>query len=63
MSSRLVKTGEKGKHITSTIVQCYAPINDSEKENNVMFYGYLQAKLERRRALGAGLYKWTLSLL
>ena len=31
--SRLMKIRMKGKHINITIIQCYAPTNDSEEES------------------------------
>ena len=47
INSRLMKIRMKGKHINITIIQCYAPINDSEEESKDAFYDQLQAELER----------------
>ena len=46
INSRLMKIRMKGKHINITIIQCYAPTNNSEKESKDAFYDQLQAKLE-----------------
>ena len=47
INSRLMKIRMKGKHINITIIQCYAPTNDSEEESRDAFYDQLQADLER----------------
>ena len=46
INSRLMKIRLKGKHINTTIIQCYAPTNDSEDENKSLFYEQLQAEIE-----------------
>ena len=43
MDSRLTKVRMKGKHINTTIIQCYAPTNDSGEENKVELYSSIMA--------------------
>jgi len=46
INSRLMRIRMKGKHINITIIQCYAPTNDSEEESKDAFYDQLEAELE-----------------
>ncbi|KAL9970087.1 hypothetical protein ACROYT_G022409 [Oculina patagonica] len=40
-------TGEDGKHVNLSLVQCYAPTNDSDDTTKDSFYAQLQAELEK----------------
>ena len=46
VNSRLMKVRLWGKHINITIIQCYAPTNDSDEITKGIFYDQLQAELE-----------------
>ena len=37
IKSRLLKVRFKGRHINTTIIQCYTPTNDSEKDSEDTF--------------------------
>lgn len=46
INSRFMKIRTRGRHINTTVTECYAPTNDSDKETKDTFYDQLQAELE-----------------
>lgn len=47
VNSRLMKVRMRGKHINTTIIQCYTPTSDSDEETKGAFYEQLQSELEQ----------------
>ena len=47
LNSRLIKARLKGKQNNLTLIQCYAPTNDSEDDLKDNFYLRLQAEIEQ----------------
>ena len=47
INSRLVKARLKGKQNNLTLIQCYAPTNNSEDDMKDNFYLRLQAEIEQ----------------
>ena len=45
ISSRIISARLKGRHTNLTIMQCYAPTNDSEVEIKESFYDQLQSEI------------------
>ena len=46
VNSRLIKIRMRGKQINTTIIQCYAPTNESDDDIKDEFHGQLQVELE-----------------
>ena len=46
VNSRILKIRLQGKHVNTTIIQCYSPTNDSDDEKKDEFYDQLQAEIE-----------------
>lgn len=47
ISNRMVSAKLKGKHINITLIQCYAPKDDSSDEDKYKSYSQLQAESEK----------------
>ena len=47
INNRLISARLKGRHVNITILQCYAPTNDSSEESKEDFYSQLQAEVEK----------------
>ncbi|XP_061196570.1 craniofacial development protein 2-like [Saccostrea echinata] len=47
INNRLISARLKGKRINTTLIQCYAPTNDSSDEAKDNFYSQLQAETEK----------------
>jgi len=47
INSRLMTARMQGKHVNLSLVQCYAPTNDSDDTTKDSFYAQLQAELEK----------------
>ena len=47
ISSRQISARLKGRHINITIIQCYAPTNDSDEGSKEDFYSQLREEVEK----------------
>ena len=46
INSKLMQIRPRGRHVNTTIIQCYTPTNNSDKERKETFYDQVQAELE-----------------